>query len=87
MSRRPDLPADTRGGPGRSVQWLSELKENKDATMTNAHNYYGTSSIRHSSHLYNVGRLRTDIWHFLRDSARRLRRIQRTPDTPTTKCG
>lgn len=26
--------------------------------------------------LYNVGRVRTDIWHLLRDSVRRLRRIQ-----------
>ncbi len=26
--------------------------------------------------IYNATRLRTDIWHFLRDSARRLRRIQ-----------
>ncbi len=43
--------------------------------------------------LYNVGRLRTDIWHFLRDSARQLRRIQHDPKQAddqmwlTTACG
>lgn len=43
--------------------------------------------------LYNVVRLRTDIWHFLRDSARRLRRIQMEPRHAddkvwlTTACG
>ena len=31
--------------------------------------------------LYNVIRLRTDIWHFLRDSARRLHRLTRSENT------
>ena len=31
--------------------------------------------------LYNVARLRTDIWHFLRDSARRLLRISKSSKT------
>ena len=63
--------------------------------MTEAsHDYYNLQNLdpAHVA-LYNVGRLRTDIWHFLRDSARRLRRIQQDPRHAddkmwlTTACG
>jgi len=42
-----------------------------------SHDYYNLQNLdpANVAH-YNVGRLRTDIWHFLRDSARQLRRIQ-----------
>ena len=59
-----------------------------------SHDYYNLQNLD-PSHvaLYNVGRLRTDIWHFLRDSARRLRRIHNDPRFAddkmwlTTACG
>ncbi len=45
-----------------------------------SHDYYNLQNFDPAQvALYNVGRLRTDIWHFLRDSARRLRRIQQDP--------
>jgi arginine decarboxylase len=49
--------------------------------MTEAsHDYYNLQNLDPANvALYNVGRLRTDIWHFLRDSARRLRRIHDDP--------
>ncbi len=41
-----------------------------------SHDYYNLQNFDPARvALYNVGRLRTDLWHFLRDSARRLRRI------------
>jgi arginine decarboxylase len=45
--------------------------------MTNAaHDYFDLDQLNPSNvAMYNVGRLRTDMWHFLRDSARRLHRI------------
>jgi arginine decarboxylase len=45
--------------------------------MTEAsHDYYKLQNFNPAQvALYNVGRLRTDIWHFLRDSARQLRRV------------
>ncbi len=63
--------------------------------MTEAsHDYYNLQNLDPAQvALYNVGRLRTDIWHFLRDSARRLRRIQKDPHQAddrmwlTTACG
>ncbi len=40
-----------------------------------SHDYFDLESLRPENvALYNVARLRTDIWHFLRDSARRLYR-------------
>ncbi len=57
----------------------------KDEGMTDdvSHDYYNLQNLDPAHvRLYNVGRLRTDIWHFLRDSARRLRRIQ---DDPTAR--
>ncbi len=59
-----------------------------------SHDYYNLQNLD-PSHvaLYNVGRLRTDIWHLLRDSARRLRRIHDDPQFAddkmwlTTACG
>ncbi len=49
-----------------------------EESMTDAsHDYYNLQNLNPAFvALYNVGRLRTDIWHFLRDSARRLKRIQ-----------
>ncbi len=46
--------------------------------MTDRTNNHANLTNLDPSHvaLYNVNRLRTDIWHFLRDSARRLRRIE-----------
>lgn len=63
--------------------------------MTDAsHDYYNLQNLDPANvALYNVGRLRTDIWHFLRDSARRLRRIKSDPRFAddkmwlTTACG
>ena len=48
--------------------------------VENSNDYYRLRNLD-PSHvaLYNVVRLRTDIWHFLRDSARRLRRFQAEP--------
>ncbi len=68
---------------------------NKDPSMTEAsHDFYRLRNFDPAQvALYNVGRLRTDIWHFLRDSARRLRRIQQDPRHAddkmwlTTACG
>ncbi len=45
-----------------------------------AHDYIDLSDLDPANvAIYNANRLRTDIWHFLRDSARRLRRIQSDP--------
>lgn len=51
-----------------------------------SHDYYSLRNLdpAHVA-LYNVIRLRTDIWHFLRDGARRLRRIQLEPQPADDK--
>lgn len=47
-----------------------------------AHDYFDLESLRPENvALYNVSRLRTDIWHFLRDSSRRMHRLSKS--TPT----
>jgi arginine decarboxylase len=46
------------------------------------YDYFDLESLNPSNvALYNVTRLRTDIWHFLRDSARRLHRLTRPGNT------
>ena len=51
--------------------------------MSNAsHDYFDLEQLNPSNvAMYNVGRLRTDMWHFLRDSARRLHRIAKLDDS------
>ncbi len=62
--------------------------------MDSAHEYHDLQNLDPSRvALYNVGRLRTDIWHFLRDSLRQLRRVHDDPQQAdvkmwlTTACG
>ena len=46
------------------------------------YDYFDLESVNPSNvALYNVTRVRTDIWHFLRDSARRLHRLTRPGNT------
>ena len=75
--------------PGKSTWlWLSaeaesQTKLSKKSINEQSHDYFDLESLRPENvAIYNVARLRTDIWHFLRDSARRLHRI--TKDKKST---
>ena len=49
------------------------------------HDYFNLETLNPSNvAMYNVARLRTDMWHFLRDSARRLNRIAKAKDQVST---
>ena len=50
-----------------------------------SHDYFNLESLNPSNvAMYNVTRLRTDMWHFLRDSARRLHRLSQSSEATAT---
>ncbi len=59
--------------------------------MNSHYDYFDLESLNPENvAFYNVARLRTDIWHFLRDSARRLHRLSKSENVDQrspTSCG